>query len=192
MILASQAISADGQVTLLLNRWHDGDQDAFYSLWELLMAELKRLSKKIMREFVSPNGGGEALQTTELIHQAFPRFVKFRPQREWQHRGEFFALARKMLLCTLLDYRRYVSRHAITESSIPQTFVPCEWGLAIDEALEKLTKVDPDQAKIIHLRFFQDVTVPEILEVMHWSRSKFYLEFRGALGFLRHILDQTS
>ena len=183
------------KITSLLKAWQLGSQDALEALWPLVMKPLSQISRKLLREFVRGDGRSVTLCTTDLVHQAFPKLTRYatNPERPWDSRVEFFALAKKVMLCVLLDYHRYARRHgnqsgeALPEDDAwhpdPET-LSVDHLIDLDKNLGLLKAVDPSGFKIIRLRFFEDRTVAEIMEETGWTEYKVYLHLKGALGFL--------
>jgi hypothetical protein len=183
------------KITGLLQSWQQGNRDALEELWPLVTLPLARISRNLLREFVSGENRGATMSTTDLVHQAFPKLAKYasRDDRPWQNRVEFYALAKKVMLCVLLDYKRYAERHGNhsgEQLSGDEAWSPNLNDLSIDDlldlekCLELLHTVDPDGHRVIQLRFFEDRTMNGIIEETGWTEYKAYLYLKGALGFL--------
>jgi RNA polymerase sigma factor (TIGR02999 family) len=135
----------------------------------LVYAELHRLASSLM----SHERAGHTLQPTALIHEAFLRLVQGE-QIEWQSRYHFFAVAAQMMRRILVDHARSVNaekrfgkREKLSlESALVYTDAQSEELLALDEALERLGKVDERQYRIVELRFFAGLSTDEVAELL--------------------------
>src|ERR1044072_922641 len=94
------ASGAPVNVTELLVAWNGGDEAALEQLVSIVYAELHRLARRH-----PPREGGEALQTTALVHEAYLRLVDQRSVR-WQNRAHFYAIAAQMMRRILIDHAR--------------------------------------------------------------------------------------
>jgi RNA polymerase sigma factor (TIGR02999 family) len=188
-------ITASQDVTRLLVDWSNGDQAALDKLLPLVNDELRRLARRYMRR-ESP---GHTLQTSALINEAFLRLIDQRRVR-WQNRAHFFGVAAQLMRRVLIDHarsHRYAKRGggalkvsldeaaAVTEARAAEL-------LAVDEALEKLTKMDARKGRIVELRFFSGLTEVETAEVMGVSLPTAQREWRAAKAWLRRMLTEEK
>ena len=157
------------------------------SLLPLVYQELRRLAAGYLRR----EKPGQTLQPTALVHEAYLRLMKDRPDR-WQNRAHFCAIAAHSMRQILIERAR--ARGAIKRGGA-RPRVTLEEGLvaggeqsidllALDAALEKLAQLDPEQARLVELRFFGGLTVEETAEAMdispatvkrHWTVAKAFL-----------------
>lgn len=182
-------------LTRKLNEWRDGDTRYLEELWPFLSESLQNISRKLLREFIFAQGRGATLSTLDLLHEAYPKLVRHgaNPTREWQNRKEFFALAKKIMLCALLDYNRRLQRREntpdneqeIEEVEYDPRSITLEHVMSLDKSLLLLEQVSPQQREIIRLRFFEDYTIDGIMEEMNLTKYKVQVELKVALGFLR-------
>ena len=183
------------KITGLLVKWQDGNGEALEELWPLVSLPLARISRKLLRQFVKGQSRGATMSTTDLVHQAFPKLVGYASKldRPWENRAEFYALAKKVMLCVLLDYQRYAVRHGNhsgeeldSEAGPPPELSAMSLDdlIDLDKNLELLQAVDPTAYRIIRLRFFEDFTMQEIIKETGWTEYKVYLHLKGGLGFL--------
>jgi RNA polymerase sigma-70 factor, ECF subfamily len=188
-------ITASQDVTRLLVDWSNGDQAALDKLLPLVNDELRRLARRYMRR-ESP---GHTLQTSALINEAFLRLIDQQRVR-WQNRAHFFGVAAQLMRRVLIDHarsHRYAKRGggalkvpldeaaAVTEARAAEL-------LAVDEALEKLTKMDARKGRIVELRFFGGLTEVETAEVMGVSLPTAQREWRAAKAWLRRMLTDEK
>ncbi len=180
-------------VTLLLARLRDGNQDAANRLIPLIYSELRRMAAAYMRRELP----GQTLQATALVNEAYMRLVDGQ-QGPWQNRAHFFAIAAHCMRQVLVDHAR--RRHAGKRGGASARKVAIDVDLliapnrledviAIDEALERLAAIDPRQGRLIELRFFVGLNVDEVAEVMGISPITVKREWRSAKAWLHRELD---
>jgi RNA polymerase sigma factor (TIGR02999 family) len=181
-------------ITQLLKEWGDGSREALDRLIPLVYNELHTLaSRQLAREW-RPN----RLQTTVVVHEAY---IKLFGQREvdWQNRGHFFALAAKVIRRILVDHARRESsekhgqgsvRVALEEAaaSPATTLVDAVDALALDRALQELEQLDPEQGRIVELRFFAGLTVEETAAAVGTSPATVKREWAIARAWLYRSL----
>lgn len=151
-------------ITHLLKEWSDGDERALDKLTPLVYEELRRRASRYLRR----ERRGHSLQTTALINEAFLRLIDAR-EVHWQDRAHFFAIAANLMRRVLVDHARRRDAEKRGGSALRLTLdealaVAKETDvdlLAIDEALDRLAKIDPQQARVVELRFFSGLTVDE-------------------------------
>jgi RNA polymerase sigma-70 factor (ECF subfamily) len=162
------------EITELVRAWSAGDREALSRLVPLVYPELKRLaSQQIFRL-----GGGETLRVTALVHETYLKLAG-KPSAVWKDRVHFFALASQIMRGILVDHAR--AKHAAKRGgdaitiAIDGAIAPTDQKgidvLALDEALERLAKLNPEQAKIVELRFFGGISIEEAAEALGRSSS---------------------
>src|SRR6186713_936726 len=152
------AVPDSGEVTTLLRAWSEGDEDAFDRVVPLVYDELHRMAARCLvgeRSNIS-------LQTTALVNELCLRLLGWNPVH-WQNRQHFFGVSARMMRRVLVDIarRRRAERrggpHAVR---VPLEVVdapaaePREDVLAVDDALQRLSALDPRRAQVVELRFF--------------------------------------
>jgi RNA polymerase sigma factor (TIGR02999 family) len=175
-------------VTGLLLRWSQGDAEALERLLPLVYDECRRIAARQLR--------GErrehTLGPTALVHELYLKLVDQR-RVSWKNRAQFFGVAAQLMRRILVDYAR--ARHAQkrdgsrTLISLDGALEPQEESrvadvLAIDEALDRLAERDPDQQRIVELRFFAGLTVEETAHVLGRSPRTVKREWRLAKAWL--------
>jgi RNA polymerase sigma factor (TIGR02999 family) len=176
-----------GQITALLARWSEGDADAFPKLVSLAYDDLRAIAHKRLRAV----GGADTLATTALVHEVYLRLVGHEGG-EWASRAQFYAFASRAMRHILVDHARHAQAERrgggavkipLEEAAIPRRDVSGD-VLGVDEAVDQLATRHPRMAKIVELRFFGGLTVPEVAEVLgtsvrtverEWTRAKAYL-----------------
>jgi RNA polymerase sigma factor (TIGR02999 family) len=187
--VANSANRDRSAVTLVLAQWSHGDTTALDRLVPLIYPELRRIAGRQLRHERSDH----TLQPTALVHELFLHLVDQR-RATWDSRAHFFAVAAQLMRRILVDHAR--SRDtlkrggAITKvaldidaADVPVDLVAAE-VLAVDEALARLATRDPDQARIVELRFFGGLSVEETAQVMNRSARTVKREWRMAKAWL--------
>jgi RNA polymerase sigma factor (TIGR02999 family) len=163
-----------GDVTQLLERWSNGDRAALEQLMPLVYDELRRVAQRYMlRE--RPD---HTLQSTALVHEAYLRMVDQTNVR-WQSRAHFFGVAAQSIRHLLVDHARghnAAKRGAgAVKLSLDEAIGVPERNevdlLALDQSLEGLSAIDPQQAQIVELRFFGGLSIEETAEALRISSA---------------------
>ncbi len=172
------------------------DRPSLDTLLPLVYQELRRLAAGYLRR----ERPGQTLQPTALVHEAYLRLMKDRPDR-WQNRAHFCAIAAHSMRQILIERarargaaKRGGARQRITlDEGLAKNVGRSIDLLALDEALQRLARLDPEQARLVELRFFGGLTVEETAEAMeispatvkrHWTVAKAWLarELEGTAG----------
>jgi len=183
--------SSTHEVTQLLIAWSSGDKAALDKLMPLIHQELRRLAHRYM----SRERPGHTLQTTALVNEAYVRLVN-RKNVHWQNRAHFFAIAAELMRTILVDHAR---SHAFAKRgggarniTLDEAMVVSQQRaaevVALDEGLKELAAIDPQQSRIVELRFFGGLTIEEIAEVLGLSPATIKREWSTAKAWLYHEL----
>jgi RNA polymerase sigma factor (TIGR02999 family) len=181
-------------VTQLLVAWGAGDQVAGERLLPAVYAELRRQAARAMRR----ESDDHTLQATALVHEAYLRLVDQR-RVMWRNRAHFFGVAAQVMRRILVDHAR--GRHAakrggdlrqLTIGHADADATPAaEQGvdiLALHDALERLAALDPDQARLVELRYFGGLSIEETAESLGVSPATVKREWAIARAWLRREL----
>jgi len=182
-----------GEVTELLQHWKEGDEEALRALVPLVYKELRRLAHYYLRS----ERPDHTLQSTELVHEAYLRLVG--GQASLQNRAHFIAVASRLMRQILVDYAR--SRGAskrdggckITLDDVDA--LPVEGDaelLALDSALNELSRIDERQGKIVEMKFFGGLSAPEISEALGISRATVDRDWATARVWLHRHMSRTA
>jgi RNA polymerase sigma factor (TIGR02999 family) len=182
------------EVTQLLVAWSDGDEAALDRLAPLVNAELHRLAKRYM----SREREDHLLQTSALINEAYLRLINWKEVR-WQNRAHFFGVAAQMMRRILVDFARQrprvekeiEARHVSLDEAMTVTNDKDLDLVALDEALQSLSKVDERKSKIVELRFFGGLSVDETAEVLKVAPITVMREWNKAKAWLYRELNRT-
>ena len=184
------------EIDALLALWGKGDRDALRTLIPLLYDELRRLARRQLRRSPSPG----TLQTTALVHEAYMRLDQQVPI-ELQNKSHFIAICALLMRQILVDYvrekrasKRGGELHQCTleDAHAVMKGTPVDL-LDLDRALTELSRVDPEQARIVELRFFGGFSIEETANLLdtspatvkrHWSTARVWL-FRQLIGEAR-------
>ena len=162
-----------GDVTILLQRMRDGDNDAANRLIPLVLAELRQLAQ----HYLKGERAGHTLQPTALVNEAYLRLVGDQA-RSWQNRAHFIGVTASLMRRILIDQAR---RHRAAKRGGGEVLVEidskrdgfafeqAEEILALNDALDRLEKFSPRQRQVIELRYFGGLTLEETAEVMNVS-----------------------
>jgi len=174
------------QITELLQRVHDGDQQALHTVIPLVYDELKKLAAGHLRR----EGRARPLETTALVHEAFLRLAHGQ-QPSYENRSHFFGIASRLMRQVLVDLARARStakRSAMEEvhlAEIPDLGrQPDESLLIMDEALERLAQSDPLKVQLIEMRYFGGMTAEESATALEMPVHTVRRELRLAQAWL--------
>jgi len=180
-------MTSDADITALLVDWNNGDKSAMERLLPLVERELHRLAHSYMRR-EDPN---HTLQTTALINETYLRLIDQR-KVQWQNRAHFFGIAAQIMRRILLNYARDQNRlkrggRAIHVSLSEAMVMPGEKDreiIALNDALTRLEAIDERKSKVVELRYFGGLTVPEVAEVLNVSEITVMRDWAFAKAWL--------
>lgn len=175
------------KVTRLLADWSDGNQQALEELLPLIYNELRQLA----HNFLYRERPGHTLQTTALVHEAYLKLIDQRDAR-FENRAHFFAIAAQAMRRILIDSaRRHTAakrggrREKVSlDEAADISLEPDNNLLALDEALNALAEIDPEQSRIVELRYFGGLTIEETAEVLKTSPATVKREWTMARAWL--------
>ena len=183
-------------VTALLHRLNRGDTAAFDQLLPLVYQQLRSQAALLMRTERSDH----TLQPTALINEAFLRLVD-QTQVQWQNRAHFLAVAAQAMRRVLVDYARARLRgkrgggaQRVELDDLGQTPVmpSPEEVLDLHLALQKLAEIDPQQGRVVELRYFGGLTIDETARVLDISPATVKREWTMAKAWLHARIVPTD
>jgi len=182
-------------VTETLSQVAGGDHGAADRLVPLVYDQLHRLAGSMLKH----ESAGNTLQPTALVHETYLRMAD-QTRVDWHGRTHFFAIGAKMMRRILVDHARAKKRHKRGGNMprIPLADDLCitnrndEDVLAVEEALEKLAKLDPRQAKIVELRFYGGLDVAAVAELLGVSKRTVESEWTMIKAWMRRELSGAS
>jgi RNA polymerase sigma factor (TIGR02999 family) len=154
----------------------------------LVYAELRRLAHHYLQQERSDH----TLQSTALVHEAYLRLAGQNPP-QWQNRAHFFGIAARVMRQILVEYAR--GHNAAKRGGVGAYTLALDEALeiqqktnvdvvALDDALERLSELDPQQSRIVELRFFGGLTIEDTSEVMGISPATVKRDWTSARAWL--------
>jgi RNA polymerase sigma factor (TIGR02999 family) len=178
------------QVSRLLADWSKDDPAARDALVAIVYKELRRLA----HHYMQGERANHTLQTTALVNEAYLRLTDL-TRMQWRDRAHFFAMAATLMRRVLVDHARDRARDkrgggvVFTALQDEQVAAPSTIdALALDEALDRLTAIDPLHARIVELRYFAGLTIEETSEALRISPATVKREWTWARAWLYHQL----
>jgi RNA polymerase sigma-70 factor (ECF subfamily) len=185
-------------VTQLLVDWSKGDQQALEQLIPLVYAELRRLAGNYLRR----ERQGHTLQPTALVNEAYLKLID-QKNAKWQNRAQFYGVAAQLMRRILVDHARQhqaakrggsdQERLSITSAgqlgAKQMASAPVIDLLALNEALDELSVIDPQQSRIVELKFFGGLSIEETAEVIGVGHATVERDWKMARAWLRRKLQ---
>jgi RNA polymerase sigma-70 factor, ECF subfamily len=182
-------------VTALLIRWSDGDEHALEQLLPFVYDECRRIAAACLRGEQS----GHTLNPTALVHEVYMLLIDQR-RTSWKNRAHFYSIAARLMRRVLVDHAR--ARHAKKRDATRLQLADAPAAaaravvqpspdadlLALDEALHRLGAKDPEQQRIVELRYFGGLTVDETAHVIGCSPRTVKREWQMARAWLHREL----
>ena len=183
-------------ITLMLNAVERGDAGASEQLLPLVYEDLRRLAAARMAH----EAAGQTLQPTALVHEAWLRLIGDGAPTNWQNRGHFFAAAatamRRILVENARRKRRLKRGGGEARVNLDDVDVaapsPNEDILMVHEALTKLEQANPQQARIVELKFFGGLTNAEVAENLGIAERTVYRQWVCAKARLFRAIRQQD
>ena len=174
-------------VTMLLNAWSDGKQDALDELMPVVYQELRKLARSYLRA----ERPEHTLQPTALVNEAYLRLVDQKNVR-WENRRHFFGITAQLMRRILVDHarKRQSEKRGGGEALIPfeearGVPVKAQDLVALDDALKDFATIDPRSAKIVELRQFGGLSIDETADVLEISPATVKRDWTLAKAWLR-------
>jgi RNA polymerase sigma factor (TIGR02999 family) len=180
------------EVTRLLIAWRQGEPAALDELIPLVYGELRRIAAHYLRQ----ERRGHTLQTSALVNEAFLRLID--QTVDWRNRAQFFGIAARMMRQILVDHARHRGRakrggeqvRVALDEALDVAQTPDADLVALDEALTALAQFDPQQSRVVELRYFGGLTIAETAEVLGVSDSTVEREWNLARAWLLRELSR--
>jgi RNA polymerase sigma factor (TIGR02999 family) len=181
-------------ITRLLQAWRDGDTVARDRLMTLVYDELHRLARRYMRR----ERRGHTLQTTAIINEAYLRLMG-QSRVDWRSRAQFFGLAAQFMRRILVDHarsRQSAKRRCVATVPFDEAWVYAPERapalIALDDALERLSTLDPRKARVVELRYFGGLSADETADVLDVSPVTVMRDWSFAKAWLRRELTSGA
>jgi RNA polymerase sigma-70 factor, ECF subfamily len=186
------------QATELLVAWRKGDRDALERLVPLVEAELRRLASGYMRQERTEH----TLQPTALINEAYIRLLSWKDadKIDWQSRAHFIGVAAGIMRRILVDYSRR-QKKLKRGGKIVRVYIDSDQIVSdertpdldmLEEALIRLSAIEPRKAKVVELRVFGGLSVDEVAELTDSSSRTVKRDWTFALSWLHCQLTGTE
>jgi RNA polymerase sigma-70 factor (ECF subfamily) len=184
----------DADITSMLAAASSGDEDAARRLTGLVYDELRRRAEALMRR----EAPGHTVQATMLVHDAYLKLIH-QERAQWHDRQHFYAIAAQTMRRILVDHARGRQRDkrggdrvkVSLDDGLGLTVDADADVLAVDQALQRLEQVDPQQARIVELRFFAGLTVDEVAQHLGMSKRAVEAEWTMIAAWLRRELTSA-
>jgi RNA polymerase sigma factor (TIGR02999 family) len=180
-------------VTALLHAWADGDLNARDRLFSHVYTDLRRRAARYLRR----EPPGHSLHPPDLVHEAYLRLTG-QDRIAWQNRSQFFGIASQMMRRILVDRAR--ARQAAKRSgaflsiglddAVARSDPPSVDVLALDRALDELSRMDRRQARLVELRYFGGLSLEETATLLDISPTTVKRDWRIAKAWLYRRLSQ--
>ena len=192
----SQDEAVRPNITEMLREWSGGKTEVMDDLLPLIYDELRRRAAAYLRR-ERPN---HTLQPTALVHEAYLKLIDQR-QDNWASRDHFFAIAAQAMRRILVDHAR--GRHRQKRGGSNED-LPLEDALlaaadeanvdliALDEAMKKLARLDPQQERVVELRYFGGMSLDEAADAMSISRATAARDWQVAKAWLYREMTRTT
>ena len=181
-------------VSALLAKWHAGDAEALEAVVPLVYGELRRLA----HHYLQKERPDHILQSTALVHEAYLRLVK-QSGKKFENRAHFFAICAQLMRQILVEYarnRRAAKRDGGATVTLNDNMALVKSKsvdlIALDNALEALAKLDPQQSRIVELRFFGGLSIEEIADVLEISKATVKRDWTTAKIWLHQQMNRTA
>ncbi len=183
--------SSSQEITRLLSEYEAGDREALERLLPLVYDELRRLAAHYLRG----ERPGHTLQPTALVHEAWFKLVDQRDVR-WQNRAHFLGVAAQQMRRILVDHARGHNRYKRGGDQVRLPLddardVPEERDVdlvRLDDALRDLAAIDPQQSRVVELRYFGGLTIEETAEAIGVSPATVKRDWAMARAWLHRAL----
>ena len=183
------------QITRLLAAVDEGNKSAAQKLLPLVYDDLRRLAASRM----AMERGNHTLQPTALVHEAYLRLAE-NSQAEWKSRGHYFAAAAEAMRRILVDRARTKAAKKrggqFTRVDLDDLHLAIEARpevlCAVNDAIDELSKIAPEKAELVKLRFFVGMTNNEAAEALEVSLVTVKRHWKFARAWLFQRLESLA
>jgi RNA polymerase sigma factor (TIGR02999 family) len=183
-------------VTGLLQAWSAGDASALDALFPIVYDELRQRAGRVLQR----EGVGHTLQPTALVHEVYLRLVD-QQRVQWEGRTQFFAVAARVMRRVLVDHARARLTDKRGAGAKHVTLIDAQLGsdsstdreaidlLSLDDALQRLAEFDPRKARLVELRYFAGLSIPDAAEALGVSQATVIRDWNVARRWLHRELS---
>ena len=191
----TQESNGGDDITALLQQLSEGNREVEEDLIPQIYPALRQLAARYM----SHERRNHTLQPTALVHEAYERLVQ-QPQIPWQNRAHFLATASRLMRHILVDHARTrqaakrggIQNQVTLDDALLSSSEQSTDILALNEALERLAKLDPRQSQIVEMHFFGGLTSEEIASVLEVSNRTVKRDWSMARAWLKGELTSKE
>jgi RNA polymerase sigma factor (TIGR02999 family) len=166
--------AAQGEITLLLSKWRDGEPSAFEQLMPLVYPHLREVAAAYIKRERNPG----VLQATALVDEVCLRLIS-QKKANWEDRSHFYTFAAKVMRMILTDHARGNiaqkrgggAQHIPLNEQIPWIRIGSESLIDLNRALDDLNAIDPYKVQLVELRYFLGCTAEETAALMQVSKA---------------------
>jgi RNA polymerase sigma-70 factor, ECF subfamily len=175
------------EITERLIAWGAGDRAALDQLLPVVYQELRRMAGNYLRQ----ENPGHTLQPTALVHEAWLRLID-QARVDWRNRGQFFGVAAQMMRRILVDHAKSKHREKrggdaarlSLDEALNLSRERAADLLALDDALDELTRVDERKGRVVELRYFGGFSVEETARILEVSPETVMRDWKVAKAWL--------
>jgi RNA polymerase sigma factor (TIGR02999 family) len=182
-------------VTTLLLEWRNGNQEALDQLIPLVYNELRQLAARQLRR----ERPGHTLQSTALVHEAYLQLID-QTRAHFHDREHFFAVAAQIIRRILVSHAR---KRNSSKRGAGKTLLTLDGSIslrgrrdmdlvAVNDAVESLSRLDPQQGRIVELRFFGGLTIEGTAKFLGVSTSTVSRDWNVARAWLYRELSRNG
>jgi RNA polymerase sigma factor (TIGR02999 family) len=176
-----------GEITVLLVKWREGESKAFEDLMPLVYPHLREVASAYLRRERNPG----VMQATSLVHELYLRLLN-QNRTVLSDRAHFFTFAAKVMRLILIDHAREIQaqrrgrgiQHVPLSPDIPWIEVGSPDVLQLNIALDEFEKLDPVRLQVVELRYFLGCTVEETSELLGKSNATIHRDLQFARAWL--------
>lgn len=179
-------------VNQLLQDWQAGEDEALRALVPLVYEELRQVA----HNYLQKERADHTLQSTALVHEAYLRLEK-QGAHKFENRAHFLAICALLMRQILVEYARGRNRvkrdggDRVTLDGLAFKSRALDM-VALDDALNELAKLDPQQSRIVELRFFGGLSIEETSDVLKLSPRTVKRHWASARAWLHHQISAGS
>lgn len=176
------------------DRWQFKDPEQLRALVPIVYSDLRKLAHRYLRK----QRVDHTLQSTALVHEAYLRMAK-QERMCFENKTHFFAVSARMMRQILVDHARHkhaMKRDAGIKLLLDEAIAPSPLRqvnlIALDDALQELSRLDARQGQIVEMRFFGGLSIEETSEVLAISPATVKREWATARLWLRKNMEQAA
>jgi RNA polymerase sigma factor (TIGR02999 family) len=184
-----------GEITLLLTKWKEGDPDAFENLVPLVYPTLREIAASYVRRERNPG----VVQATSLVHELYLRILD-QKKAHWNDRAHFYTFSAKVMRMILIDHARGNqaqrrgggAEHIPLSDDLPWVGIGSVELIELNRALDALALVDTQKVQLVELRYFLGCTADETAELMNISKATVNRDLNYARAWLYKRIEPDA